>query len=104
MKNDRYVFEETKCSEWVQSIQVNGQEVEIRNYGIDMPRGYVIGFVVNGNELERISTGSPKFMKLVRRTNLLQRLTGKIPSITKEEFLQHLNVWGNIMIKKYSVL
>lgn len=103
MRAKSYVFEKTKDNEWLQPIRVNGQEVEIRNYGLAIPIGYTIGFVVDGNELERISTGTPEFMKLVGRTNVFQRLSGKIPSITKNDFFQHLNIWGNEMIKKYNV-
>lgn len=103
MKNNSFIFEKTEGNEWVQPIRVNGVEVEIRNYGIDLPVGYNVGFVVNGNVLERISTGSTKFMKMVGRINTVQSLLGKIPPITRDDLFQHLNIWGNKMITKHKI-
>ena len=80
---------------WIHGVEVNGQKVEILNFGIDMPRGYTVGFAVNGEVLEKISTGSAKFMRLVGRnaSNL----------VTHTEFINHLGIWGNKMIDKYRI-
>lgn len=92
----KYTFEPRRDSMWVEPVKVNEKLVEIRCYGRDKPTGYVIGFVVDGEELEKTSTGSPQFMNIVGRNS-------DIISVSQEEMLSHLNIWGNYMMEKHLV-
>ena len=73
---------------WIDNITINNKIIEIRNYGIVIPKGYKIGFVIDDVLVDTILTSSKEFEEIVG-TN------------TFDDIDKLLNVYGNFMIKKH---
>lgn len=90
----KYNFEVSEDKLWLKSLTLDsGVVIEIKNKGLDIPRGHRVVLTADNEAIEEISTGSEEFIMHF----------GENKSLTQAETFSQLQKWANFVIEKHSI-